>query len=961
MNTNESITVNTSKRPRTRDTHLYLATYNCRTVCNQSQLHHLIDETSRFQYDIIGLSETKRKDPLSATWHDGTGVYLGARKQGSTSGGVGFLVHQRAMNRVEEVKYLSHRVATLKFKIDRNRSLVVIQVYAPTADKDDQEHAEFYDEVRDALSANRAYYKAIIGDFNARLGPRKTGEVFIGPHSAEARNEAGDRLAAFCETAHFYHANSQFKKKESRRWTHISPNGIHRHELDHILTNRRFVTDVTVIASCHTGSDHRLLRAKLFFDKTMAKLDRLRAQRPPRTILDPQAARIMAQTVQFDEKVDLNDDYECLIKSVIAISKSSRGTAPTHNTSRISPATRKLLEQRRLMKRDQANHVAFTVLSKQCRASLEQDHAAFTRHRLLTAATSRKSIKKAARSISEHRETIPCLKAPDGTRVTSRIGIEKIMREYYTDLFKSNNPIPSRAPSAPLQPPLEFLVSEVRNAVESIPPGKAPGEDGLTAEDIKACGHPLYVAIAKRFTRYINEATVPTAWRSSKSVLLHKKGDKEDLGNYRLITLLPVLYKVFTRCLLARARRPLEEAQPVEQAGFRRGFSTLDHITTLCRVIEATREFKQPLVLTFVDYEKAFDSIESEWTWKSLEAQGVPPEITEVLRSCYHNCTTKLRPFQGPVEVPIGKGVRQGDPISPNLFSAGLEEAIKTCDWSDYGISVDGRRLNHLRFADDIVLITPTAQDAASMLNSLDNAGKRAGLRINLKKTKAMRNKHAPNDDILLGGVLIENVHEYVYLGRLMNMTNDLVPEIDRRRKAAWAAFGSIKTVVQDLRDPKLRADLFNTTVLPALCYGCETWALTKESEDKLRVTQASIERALVGMNLYRQRELGLHNTDIRRMSQVKDALAHADKSKHRWAGHVMRRHDGRWCTALTQWYPYDQSRPGGRPPLRWSDSLRNRNSVYIVWLKHLQVHWSTLAQDRDIWRRNWDPQLGNR
>ncbi|RCN45659.1 hypothetical protein ANCCAN_08316 [Ancylostoma caninum] len=81
--------------------------------------------------------------------------------------------------------------------------------------------------------------------------------------------------------------------------------------------------------------------------------------------------------------------------------------------------------------------------------------------------------------------------------------------------------------------------------------------------------------------------------------------------------------KVFTHCLLTRIRRTLDEAQPVEQAGFRRKFSTLDHIITCCRLIEAAREYQESLVLTFVDYKKAFDSVEPAKVWKALEEQGV--------------------------------------------------------------------------------------------------------------------------------------------------------------------------------------------------------------------------------------------------------------------------------------------------------------------------------------------------
>ncbi|KAE9418638.1 hypothetical protein Angca_008832, partial [Angiostrongylus cantonensis] len=102
------------------------------------------------------------------------------------------------------------------------------------------------------------------------------------------------------------------------------------------------------------------------------------------------------------------------------------------------------------------------------------------------------------------------------------------------------------------------------------------------------------------------ECKVPTQWKASKTTLF-KKGDLHDIGNYRPICLLSVVYKLFTRVFLKRIDRTLDEGQPCEQAGFRKGFSTMDHIHTLTRLIEVSREYKRPLCLTFIDLEKAFD------------------------------------------------------------------------------------------------------------------------------------------------------------------------------------------------------------------------------------------------------------------------------------------------------------------------------------------------------------------
>ncbi|VDP64159.1 unnamed protein product [Heligmosomoides polygyrus] len=74
-----------------------------------------------------------------------------------------------------------------------------------------------------------------------------------------------------------------------------------------------------------------------------------------------------------------------------------------------------------------------------------------------------------------------------------------------------------------------------------------------------------------------------------------------DIGNYRSICLLPVVYKLFTRAILNRISKTLDEGQPCEQAGFRRGFSTIDHIHTITKLIEVSQEYKQPLCLMFID------------------------------------------------------------------------------------------------------------------------------------------------------------------------------------------------------------------------------------------------------------------------------------------------------------------------------------------------------------------------
>uniref|UniRef100_A0A914VPA2 Endonuclease/exonuclease/phosphatase domain-containing protein n=1 Tax=Plectus sambesii TaxID=2011161 RepID=A0A914VPA2_9BILA len=158
--------------PPTRRVDLRLCTFNARLLCANSQLSLLMDECQRVKFDVIGLSETKRKEPLTATWRDGSGVFLGARKEDSISGGVSFIVAPHFLHRVRDARIVSHRLAVLEFEVSPQLTGSLIQAYAPVLDADEQEHADFYDNLSNTVRECRSHYKFISGDFNARVGPR---------------------------------------------------------------------------------------------------------------------------------------------------------------------------------------------------------------------------------------------------------------------------------------------------------------------------------------------------------------------------------------------------------------------------------------------------------------------------------------------------------------------------------------------------------------------------------------------------------------------------------------------------------------------------------------------------------------------------------------------------------------------------------------------------------------------
>ena len=132
--------------------------------------------------------------------------------------------------------------------------------------------------------------------------------------------------------------------------------------------------------------------------------------------------------------------------------------------------------------------------------------------------------------------------------------------------------------------------------------------------------------------------------------------------------------------------------------------------------------------MIFVDYEKAFDSIEINAIANALIRQNIPKKYIRTLLNINTNCSTSIRLYHNDIVIPINRGVRQGDPISPKLFTATLEDMFRKLNWENRGIMVDGELLSHLRFADDIVLFAYDVQSATEMLKELNEASTQVGL-----------------------------------------------------------------------------------------------------------------------------------------------------------------------------------------------------------------------------------------
>lgn len=279
------------------------------------------------------------------------------------------------------------------------------------------------------------------------------------------------------------------------------------------------------------------------------------------------------------------------------------------------------------------------------------------------------------------------IKNKHGIIVTDKQEIKREIQKFYEQLYQTTIPNQVR--------PLKHIInvgsedipeispSEIEYALQQMKNGKSPGEDRITPEMLKMGGKALIETIGVLLNKCLMEGKIPEAWRNAEVVLIYKKGDYTNIENYRPISLLSHLYKLFTRIINNRLTKKLDSYQPTEQAGFRKGFNTNDHLQTIKTVIEKTTEYNIPLHLAFVDYQKAFDSIETWSFLTAMEDARIDSRYSAIIKNIYDKATfhVKIDDDLKTDKILLGKGVRQGDTISPKLFTLALENVFKKLEW----------------------------------------------------------------------------------------------------------------------------------------------------------------------------------------------------------------------------------------------------------------------------------------
>ena len=172
--------------------------------------------------------------------------------------------------------------------------------------------------------------------------------------------------------------------------------------------------------------------------------------------------------------------------------------------------------------------------------------------------------------------------------------------------------------------------------------GKAAGPDEIPAEAIKAEVETAVQMLYSLFSKIWEEEEVPAQWKEGIIIKLPEKGDLRDCSNYRGIMRLSTPDKVLNGILLERMKEAVYPKLRDQQAGFRRNRSCSDQIASLRIIVEQSLKWNSPLYINFIDYEKAFDSVDREAMWKLVRLYGVPRKIISLIRCTFQDMSCKI-------------------------------------------------------------------------------------------------------------------------------------------------------------------------------------------------------------------------------------------------------------------------------------------------------------------------------
>lgn len=439
---------------------------------------------------------------------------------------------------------------------------------------------------------------------------------------------------------------------------------------------------------------------------------------------------------------------------------------------------------------------------------------------------------------------------------------------------------------------------EIIETIKKIKNCKAAGWDKISGEMLKHMGDWGAQVLVKLLNLILQQGNkLPKDWTIGMIVPIHKKGDKKECNNYRGITLLPAVLKIYEQILEQKLRKIIEPTLEETQSGFRKGRSTQDHIFTIKNIIGKAMSANKTLYMAFLDLEKAFDRVPRAKIWNSLQNRKVNYQLIEAVRNLYEN-TENCVIYQNMKSEMFNtnEGVRQGGSLSPLLFIIYMDDIIKETRRKTKPFRVGYRKLKEVEirecaFADDVVLMANNERTLQDNLIIWNDALERNGMKLNKDKTKVMAvTKEKTQMNIQVEGVKIEQVQVFNYLGIAIEESGRNEIEIaERVKKTNNVYFALNKGFINKKeisRNTKMK--VYKTIYRPILTYGSESWVLSKRQKSTIQAAEMKYLRRVKGVT----RMDKIRNERIREELEIQPITEFIEQRQLSWWGHVQRLKD---------------------------------------------------------------------
>ena len=408
--------------------------------------------------------------------------------------------------------------------------------------------------------------------------------------------------------------------------------------------------------------------------------------------------------------------------------------------------------------------------------------------------------------------------------------------------------------------------------------------------------------------------------------------------------------------ILNRIRSAIDPHLRENQNGFREGRTTLAQILALRRIIEEVKRNNLAAVMCFIDFRKAFDTINRGIMLRILKAYDVPPNLLRAIGTMYTGTRAQVTTPDGNTEeFDIQTGVLQGDTLAPFLFIIVLDYALRRAIKGrelELGFTITPRRstrhpaetLTDLDYADDICLLSNNVRQAQDLLTRVELECAKVGLMLNAKKTEVMT-YNIPQDHprlITTEGTVLKEVNDFKYLGAWVGSTEK---DLNVRKALAWRALNGMTSVWKSNLPRHIKISFFSATVESVLLYGCECWTLTKALQKSLDGCYTRMLRVVLNIS---QDQHITNQCLYGALPSVSEKIA---VRRMRLAGHC-HRHRELPAQKLVLWEPTHGHRSRGRPTSTYVDVLRKDAGAEST--KEL----TRCMENRDDWRRRWKAGL---